>query len=341
MRIQLLTLSILFTVFTSFTQASECNYKRTRVDLPENLKEIYNVANVASSHLGDETIYIFDKNRISAKDKRKVRTSQSPKYLNAVGSLEVTFENGDVYSCSANLVDTVEKRSSKILTSAEHCFRHKDDRRMAVKKIEWTATADDGTKIRKNAKLLNMEYRTDSAILVLESKVPFEKIKPLLLLEDIYMPGDEELGDVVDMWGSSATLAGHSADEYKGNNGKNLTYTDNLYFEDIEENYDNSGRKVAVVQATTYGGGSGGSLILRLTEESRGDYDLDPNGEQELLLGVTSTVGFVEPHNNEKVNENVNYLFKSGRSHGSYETNVMTFDRYLEDDYKRFFDLNN
>ncbi|WP_127716286.1 hypothetical protein [Halobacteriovorax sp. HLS] len=333
MRNQLLSLAIILTLFSSFTLATECSSIDTKVDITSSFKDVYDIANYTAANLkAGETIYITDTNRMLANDKRKVKDTHNPKYLNAVGKLKVMV-NGKLANCSATLTDTEEKRSSSIINSAEHCFNGKDFDPADISSITWETFDNDGNKITREARILQLDEKTDTAILKLDKVVPFNKVKPLLVLEDLYYPTEgDTIEDLVDMWGTSATLAGYSADDLKGKGGKVLTYTDNLLFEDMEATYGSEDEVVTEVKAVSFGGASGGALILRLNEEAREELYLDPKNDQELYLGVSISV--------KSLGEDSTVLFRSGIAHGSSQTNVAGFDRFLKNDYKKFYNYN-
>ena len=333
MRNQLLSLSIILTLFSSFTLATECSSIDTKVDITSSFKEVYDIANYTAANLkAGETVYITDTNRMLSNDKRKVKDTHNPKYLNAVGKLKIRV-NGMLGNCSATLTDTQEKRSSSIINSAEHCFNGKDFDPADISSITWETLDNDGNKITREASILHLDEKSDTAILKLDKVVPFNKVKPLLILEDLYYPSSgETIEDLVDLFGGSATLAGYSSDELKGKGGKVLTYTENLLYEDMQASNYYEGELVTEVNAVSFGGASGGALVFRIDEVSREDLDLDPKNDQELYLGVSISV--------KSLGNDSTVLFRSGIAHGSSQTNVASFDRFLKDDYKKFYQYN-
>lgn len=325
------SLLLLFVVFISSMSFSyECEPKRIKVELPKEIKSLNRIAQIAEANFKHSDFkFETDVRKISARDRRKARSASSPKYLNAVGKLSVVLTiNGKNFLsiCSANLVAKKEKTPSKILTSASHCFHKKG---ATVKKITWNTYDQNNEVIEYSAKLLKSEVSSDTALLSLNSPVPFAKVKPLLLIEGLKYE-DETTGDLLDMYGSTATAAGYSSDVIKGNNGKILTYTEDLEFDDIEIARDSYGRKVERVEAVSYGGASGGALILRLNSEFRSDLDLDENNDQEVFMGILANVQAQSIHRDT--------LYSSNGVHGSPQTNVIQMDRFLEEDYFSTFE---
>lgn len=335
MKIQSLTLAIILTLFNFYSYANECSAKKVKILLPEEIKHHMNIAEVASANLVNDTIFLSDKRKVTAKDKRKVKTSTSPAYLDAIGKLLVTFSNGEQFRCSANLTDTEINRSSKILTSAEHCFVYRDENgkrnySIKVSSISWTTKTNSGT-IRRDATLLKSDRNTDIAILKLNKAVPFSKVKPLILSTELQ---EDSPQDLIDLFEESATLAGFSSDTHKGDGGNRQTYTENLTFEDVERDRDESNRRMHKVQAVSYGGASGGALLMSLNEESSEDLYLDGNNGQLLFLGVASSVARQGQSKNKKS------LYISEGSYGSPETYVSSYNNFLKPRFLEYFNYN-
>lgn len=270
---------------------------------------------------------------VFTQDERKIKSYYSPSYLDAIGKLIVTFQANSEYRCTANLTDTEINRSSKILTSAEHCFIHKDENGKRnysnkVTSITWSSKIKSG-EITRKVKLLKSDERTDIAILKLDRAIPFSKIKPLILARELE---DEEPQDAIDLFEGLASLAGYSSDDYKGGEGKNLTYTENLTWEQVWRARDESNRKMHQVQAVSYGGASGGALLMSVDDEASDDLYLEGNQGQRILLGITSSV--VRQGTDEKT------LFLSGDSYGSPETYISSYKHFLLPQYVKYFNYN-
>ncbi len=326
-------LSMTLALLSSSVYAGECR-PNTTGDAGARASAICNTTNIVANDSEETpTTYISDVDIMSKGDNRKVKTSHIPEYLNAVGKLIIKTDKKRMH-CSASLTDIKEGRASKILVTAEHCLSNSTSyfSPLSIISIDWETIDNQGNRLVRQASLLHMDWKTDTAMLKLNEVVPYHQVRPLLLVEGV-KEQDETLDLFVFGWGESATLAGYSADRFKGQAGDVLTYTDGLIDEDMDDHYDLNNVNVSKVQAHSYGGASGGGLILRLAEDAREDLDLAPSGEQELFIGVITNVEPLETDEKE--------LFLSGVAKGSPETNVVDFSRFLEKDYIKFYQYNN
>ena len=334
MKKQCLRLSILFIVINFCTLAKDCSFIDTKVRLPKEISTYLDIAEVSSGKYRDNESYLSESEEISKGDNRKVKDSESPSYLDASGLLNITFANGETKNCTGNLTDTVLNRSSKILTSAEHCFVYNDKNgrrnyRVKIKSITWSTYTKDGELIRRSAQVLKTSRKSDTALLKLDQEVPFSKIKPFLFSGDLE---DEEIGDIVDLYSESATLAGFSSDSYKGRSGRNLTYTEDLSYDELKRGVDSANRMITKVSAVSYGGASGGALTMSLSDTSNEELDLYENNGQRLFLGVSGSV--------RGLGQDESTYYISNSAIGSPETNVIGFKDFLNDGYLEYFTLN-
>ena len=309
-----------------------------RLNLPQEVKAIRHIAEIASANLINNTTYITNGNILRSRDSRKVKEQGSASFLDASGRLLIEYADGSTSTCTGNLTDTETNRSSKIITSAEHCFVYKDKKgrrnnKNIVKSIIWETHTKFG-KIQRRATLLKSNRATDTAILELNKKVPFSKVKPFILSSEL---NDQEPQDIIDSYDGSGTLAGFSKDNIKGNKGESLTYTENLTWDEIESTLDPLGRKMSKVQAVSYGGASGGALTMRLNEDASEDLYLDDNQGQHLLLGVSSNVKIQTGRGAQQESS----VYKSNGTHGSPETYVTSYKEFLDPSFSNYFDLNN
>ncbi|MCW4628181.1 MULTISPECIES: S1 family peptidase [Marinomonas] len=213
-----------------------------------------------------------DETRSSA-DLRQIRTGYSPIQLNAVGRLIVTFKNGKDFTCTASLSDTIPGRASRLLTTNRHCIFHQTSGEQAVKLV-WKNLLVDGSRLEYPASLVYENSDYDTALLSIPKKIPFSRIKPLLLETELTLDPNEMI-----LYSQKVYAAGYSSDADLGYNGKTLTYSDISTRQWFKRGAHNS----VVVETFTFGGASGGPLfsISDLSEE-----DIENPFDQAYLLGT-------------------------------------------------------
>ncbi|HAS6087963.1 TPA: hypothetical protein I7120_23070 [Vibrio vulnificus] len=208
-------------------------------------------------------------------DDRIAKTPRSPKYLDAVGKLTVTNTEGTSNICGASLVGLRADQDSRVIVTSFHCLRGE--------RMRWEAHTQSGrTIIRNQLKVLDVSMESDYAILLLDKKVRYQDISPLIVdfelneyPEDILY--DEDYGD------PEFVFAGYSADAEFGMSGKVLTYDVTGVISTTDGAYDPVGGSTDGV--TTYEGASGGAFIVTYTEDAP-DYRTVNFGRQSYLMGV-------------------------------------------------------
>lgn len=284
-----------------------------------------------SSSIISETIFIEDLKKIEKLDKRKIRTSNSPGYLNATGKLITTFSNGDQSLCSANLVDTQINRASRILLTAEHCFSTTNTKGERLPSIEpvhiiWTTQVGEQQLVR-NAFIRHKDKATDTAVLSLDISIAFSEIKPLFLATNLF---EKNLGRIISDFESTASLVGYSSDEKKGQYGKILTYTEAINAKGVVAAKDEVGRDMFKISAVSYGGASGGAFSMRASELTKKSLLLDKSTNQRLFLGLSSTVA--------RQGLEKDTLFGTRQIYGSPETFITSFINFLQPSVLELFE---
>lgn len=273
MRKSLLTLFISFTALTNLTLAQDCVNRNQGVHVDPTITQAMEIAENLRYASGSATANIAGQESLHPDDKRKARSASTPKYLNAVGRLLITHSDGKVGICTAQLTSYTPGEASRVLTSNAHCFDGN------VESIRWETFTNGGKVISKRAFLKHAEDNTDTAVLVLRDKVPFNQVQPLLM--------DNEGYDAKGMIQAYATrglvAAGYSSDQEKGGSGSKLTYDDSIRAskaEDVDYLF-------TIVDTVTFKGASGGALIAKHSEF--GEYNLRPTAnphKQHFLVGT-------------------------------------------------------
>lgn len=255
---------------------------------------------------------------LSSADLRQIRTGSSPIQLNAVGRLIATYKNGTSFTCTANLSDTVPGRASRLLTTNRHCVFHKTSGEQAVK-LMWNNLLVDGTRLEYPASLVYENRDYDTALLSIPKKIPFSRIKPLLLETELTLDPNDMI-----LYSQKVYAAGYSSDADLGYNGKTLTYSDISTRQWFKRGAHNS----VVVETFTFGGASGGPLfsITDLSEE-----DIENPFEQAYLLGTLH--GGAEGATDEFISKNGVY-----GSNSSLYTNYSNF--FINNGYTMFDSFN-
>jgi len=157
-------------------------------------------------------------NAIATEDSRKVFSSQSPKWLSAIGKLQVPstkmvrgYRSAHREDCSASLVSEPGSENADIIITAWHCLEFYKD---LSKNITFTLLPASSHPITTQAYRISDggSMHADWAILRLRSPIKHEGIVPLGI-----HPGSASERSLV-------ALAGYSSDSGLGRGGKRLTY---------------------------------------------------------------------------------------------------------------------
>lgn len=201
-------------------------------------------------------------------DPRKVRSKQSPKWLEAIGLMKTP-----IGKCSINLVVDDIKKDGIIAVTAAHCVKQwrKGKNRYEIGPHSVIFTANSGSQFTRSiTSVLHVEHvpgGADFTIVKLDHSISKNKLKPLLnspfdyadlLTEEIFRVSFEPF----------ATMAGYSADKTLGKKGQVLTY-----HERCQLNGGSSGIKKGLCYS--YEGASGGAVVVTvdLTALYEGEED--------------------------------------------------------------------
>ena len=236
-------------------------------------------------------------------DTRKVRSENSPKWLEAVGKLTSTISKGKEESCSIVLIADHPEKNGIIAVTAGHCVDHWYNGQESYKAGENQVrfTSNSGKVINTSiSEVLRAEMNPgDYAVVKLESKISNSDIKPLLNAPFKYgvMLDDEEFE------GGYATMAGYSADSGLGQKGAVLTYD-----ERCQLNGGASGLKKGICYS--YRGASGGAVVVTV------DLEDMPIAEALMDIGIQSYfVGTISGRRNADNNSKTMFTENSHYSH--------------------------
>jgi len=224
-----------------------------------------------SANIGEDIFLTHNKARHHSDD-RKVKDKDSPRFLDAVGRLTVKNSKGETYICGGSLVAFTKNQRSRIIVTSHHCLRGDD--------ITWITLTKSGKIIKRKILMdpLSSNRSSDYAILLLDNFVETKDVMPLI----IDFEGGNSVTDLVFDFNAEVHVAGYSADAEVGQSGKNLTY-DTTYkgIRSIEDsNSDLYGGYTKGI--TTYGGASGGAVILSYED----DWNEVNLGKQHVLVGI-------------------------------------------------------
>ncbi|MDD0854132.1 hypothetical protein HBN50_13550 [Halobacteriovorax sp. GB3] len=316
MKKQLLILTTLLTVSNFSTLASECLYQNGKVEINESVLENLKLVEIATAKFSrNDNLYINSATGIHLEDKRVQRTSKSPKFLDAVGRLTVTFVDNTIGYCTANLTDTTPGRASRTLTTAKHCLTNKRSG-AKLKSMKWETKLKDGSVISMPATVEMSDKSSDTALLSLPIVIPFSKIKPLLLESEYYFTPID-----IQSYSKNTIAAGFSADKEIGEGGKKMTYTDNLQ----NKNLRNIGNSRYLLNTFNYEGGSGGALIA---DADMSEEDIDNPYNQKYLIGIASSI----------LDSEYITARSSNGALGSNTTVYIDYTRFFIDDGHKMFD---
>jgi V8-like Glu-specific endopeptidase len=212
-------------------------------------------------------------------DPRKVRTSTSPKWLEAVGRLVSTKGDGRE-QCTLSVIVNHPSKDGVIGITAGHCVDHwyEDQNKFSVETNKVRFESNAGTiHIRSIEKVLKASMSSgDYAIVKLNEAVKKSDIKPLISAPYDYLDllDPEIFGEKFKPF---ATMAGYSADTGLGKKGKVLTYDENCSLRG-----GGNGNKKGYCY--TYQGASGGPVVVTVDLGEFGD-DYDLYGTQHLFCG--------------------------------------------------------
>lgn len=256
-------------------------------------------------------------------DRRKKKTKSSPAYLDAVGRIKTVRTNGQVSYCSGTLISAIPGQSSRVIKSAGHCFGNTEtESKYDIKSITWKTTTKSGLKIVKDLNIEELNLERDSAVLSFNGKIPFSTIKPALIETELSMHPSEFI-----RYDNQTTVisAGYSSDNLKGDNGKTLTYDDQIRAQEFI-NLNSYDRRKFGIQTVSFSGASGGALLVDVDLSYE---DIDNPYKQVYYVGTTITLGYDTKYYKES---------SSDVSTGSESTN---YDSYLAVDGVRFLNTLN
>lgn len=220
MRLQITTLFILSLTLCSSVYSREPVYFRSGMDI------------------------VTDKEELAVRDKRELRHSLSPDYLNSVGQLKVIDERGNQNVCTA-FPPSFKGNDGGILyfqTSA-HCFL--DFKTLEEKRVahaEWSTFIDNWKLVKIKVDLVHLDKVNDIAVLKGHRVINDEALKPLnLSLSKVE-------GDVTEYH-----VAGYHGDMTK--NGLRLAIDSSITRNSIRVSNDK-----IIVDTVAFSGSSGGPL---------------------------------------------------------------------------------
>lgn len=275
---------LLITLLANVTFAGNVECERT---IPKVIEESHEISKLAEYIDGAEFY-------AQQGDTRKVRSSNSPKWLEAVGKLEIHKVGGrEKYNCTVILVGNGEEIASRIALTNSHCIDHlyPHGRSRFSKKSEVRLTSNSGKVIINSIVDILGDGRPntngsghDYAVVLLAFEVDVNDITPLQILIDElpsdYKEGlkeyakdsdDEEEKRLYKEFADSIveTIAGYSGnqDEHLGNGGENLTYDDNCKSGKIVKNDEEHNDSFVANGCFAYRGASGGAYVMSYIDE--------------------------------------------------------------------------
>jgi hypothetical protein len=218
-----------------------------------------------------EGIYLKSDKERQPTDDRLVKTKDSPRYLDAVGKLRIIKQDGSAEICGASLVAFIPKQNSRIVVTSLHCLK--------TNRMTWATTTKDGKTIKRNIKeVVYDDRKSDYAFLLLDDFVDYKDVTPLLI---DYNRSSSIISHMSE--GHEFAVAGYSADAEVGQGGNVLTYDNNGRLAAMDRDGDPIGG--GSEEITTYGGASGGAVIVNFEV----DEDYAPGlieGKQAFLFGI-------------------------------------------------------
>jgi hypothetical protein len=221
-------------------------------------------------------------------DPRKVRGADSPEWLNAVAKLQVKNSDGTYEQCSLTLVSDDKNKDSLIALTAGHCVMQwwesggGDNRVYDIREHIVVFYTRSGKRIvRKIDNVLAMNIApADYAIVKLNAALPNSDVQPLVHTDEVYanIRDDDDYKAEFKPFGTAAGWSGDTSKKH-GNNGKNLTYDENCWFNGGATYRNDSG-------CHSYGGASGGAMVATV-DRSHSEWTEDQTlGTEHLLQGI-------------------------------------------------------
>ncbi|PCJ49564.1 MAG: hypothetical protein COA74_05250 [Gammaproteobacteria bacterium] len=239
-------------------------------------------------------------------DTRTVRSSSSPKWLQAVGKMITHTSSTKQVQCSLTLLSDRPDKDGIIAVTAGHCVDHwLFSKGFQIGYNQVTFTSNSGKKIKRSiVEVLKVELNPgDYAIVKLNRAISRLDIQPLLSSYYHYsdLLNDEDFSQAFDAY---ATMAGYSADRGLGQKGKVLTYDRKCLLH-------GGGRGLKKGYCHAYDGASGGAVVVTVAlDDVTGDIrdDLQLSGTTQHFF-VGSIVGQRVGDNNSKTmfTENAHY----------------------------------
>ncbi len=251
------SVSIASTAASSGVEAGLCTSCVNQSNTPHSISSLKGIAERILTTTEDGIAVSDDLTKLRKSDDRKVKSKSSPAYLDAVGRIEIKFQDGTFGICTGSLISEVPGNSSKVIQTASHCFRDsKSNDLKAIKSIQWKTTTRSGKKIIKDLELQVSDFDDDISLLTMSSKIDFAEIQPLLVESELFAHVSELLS-----YTKKVVSAGYSSDYEKGNGGAVLTYDDAISRFEINST---SFRDGVLVHTVTFQGASGGPLIAEI-----------------------------------------------------------------------------
>lgn len=274
---------IIFLAIFSFSASSKENdTEKSAVKPFENDAENFETLQITTStsrYEEDGMYYTTDLTELHKVDRRKKKTKSSPAYLDAVGRIIVYHTDGTTNNCSGTLISSKPGQSSRVIQTAGHCFGDTTKlQKFDVKRIAWETTTKTGQRISKDLTIESLNLDADDAVLSFTEKIPFSTIKPALVESEMVL----EVSDMI-FYNEKPKLviAGYSADSYKGDEGKTLTYDDELTPRDYH--YVPGLHLIDAMHSVIYSGGSGGAVLL---DTDLSEEDIQNPYEQMFYIGT-------------------------------------------------------
>ncbi|POB15143.1 hypothetical protein [Halobacteriovorax sp. DA5] len=291
MKLSLINLISLMTVFTLNTLASDCDFNKKSIDpsaeIIGNIKLIEVATNALRIKRGNLDINT-DLSKIKKIDRRKQKNKNSPKILDAVGRIDIRFSNGDRASCSGTLIAAKPGQSSRTISSAGHCFGNtKTKSKYDIKYITWITTTKSGKKIAADLTLEDLNLDHDNALLSMKYKIPFSTITPALYENEVaFDPSDMIFYNEK----SKIIAAGYSTDDYLGKNGEVLTYDDQITYNHLNRSLSDEFNHISSItfETVSFSGASGGALLI---DTDLSEEDIENPYKQTYYIGTLIQVG--------------------------------------------------
>lgn len=283
MRLQVLSFLILSSLTNVYADSINCEHIKPEISFTPEVQTSIQISEfVQQKQINDDSetiVFQTDLTKLLESDNRKEKNSSSPDYLDAVGKIVMVMNGGYKAQCSGSLISTKHSESSRVIASAAHCFGNtKTKQKYNLTSINWVVKLKSGETITETLTLKDYNYDEDIAILTLDSKIPFSKIKPLLIETEI-----QETAKNLVSYGDKVIVAGYSSNPGKGNLGEKLTYDDSISYKKLSRYNDSNNSYNPILRTVTYGGASGGALIVDI---DLSEDEVENPFKQKYLAGV-------------------------------------------------------